>query len=237
MIISVWHIGHVTEWQSKIFAKPAPEANACPNLIHFNFYEKLKMYHSLSVVLYSLSPVFAQQKSYAELSNDLGLHVVEFSADRDLIPRVLASPDPKRAIDPNTLQPQSITAENDATAQSTVTKEEEPLPILAISHPERQRKRKPKPEQYESFLDDLVAVGENEAVSSPSAELIGSGERDLDVLMLGGRVPLIRGNPVPFYWNNPGNLKMATQRHRYRNQVSARRERDVYAALDKLSIS
>lgn len=153
-----------------------------------------------------------------------------------MYPHVLASPDPGRLIDPNNLL-QETSGTSSVAKEPNFAAQDHPLPIVAISHPDRHRKRKPKPEENDSFLDDLVDVGEGEAVSSPPMELIGSGERDLSAIILGGRVPLIRGKPVPFYWKNPGNLKAAAERHRQRNLDAARREREVYAALDRWTIS
>ncbi|KAA0198456.1 Small subunit ribosomal protein S5 [Fasciolopsis buskii] len=244
---TLWHIGYVKEWESKIFAKPAPEGFGlcCHRLIRTlcnivgikDLYAKVEgNTRNYQAITRGFLRLLSEQKPYADLCNALGLHVVEFSADSDMYPHVLASPDPGRLIDPNNLL-QETGGTSSVAKEPNFAAQDHPLPIVAISHPDRHRKRKPKPEENDSFLDDLVDVGEGEAVSSPPMELIGSGERDLSAIILGGRVPLIRGKPVPFYWKNPGNLKAAAERHRQRNLDAARREREVYAALDRWTIS
>ncbi|TPP61677.1 Small subunit ribosomal protein S5 [Fasciola gigantica] len=245
---TLWHIGHVREWESKIFAKPAPEGFGlcCHRLIRTlcnivgirDMYAKVEgSTRNYQTITRGFLRLLSEQKPYSELSNELGLHVVEFSADNNMYPRILASPDPGCSIDPNNFQTQTSRDSDSVNGTSATTQDDRPLPILAISHPDRHRERKPRPEENESFLDDLVTMGEEEAVSSSPTELIGSGERDLSALVLNGRVPLIRGKPMPFYWKNPGNLKAAAERHRQRNLDAARREREVYAALERWSIS
>lgn len=239
---TLWHIGHVREWHSCIFAKPAAEGSGlvCHRLLRTlceiigikDMYAKVEgSTRNYQVLTRGFLRLLSEQQTYSALANRLGLHVVEFSPDEDMYPRVLASPEPGCSIDPNTLS----SSVNPMTESDIPIDSDESLPILAISHPERHRPRRLPVENYESFLDDLVNVGEGPTVATTMRELVASGERDLDTLVLGGRVPLIKGKKKPFYWSLPGNLKAAAIRHRYRNHNEARREREVYAALDQLN--
>ncbi|KER20521.1 ribosomal protein S5 domain protein [Opisthorchis viverrini] len=239
---TLWHIGHVREWHSSIFAKPAAEGSGlvCHRLLRTlcqiigikDMYAKVEgSARNYQVLTRGFLRLLSEQQTYSDLANRVGLHVVAFSQDEDMYPRVLASPDPGCSVDPNT----PALPANTVTKSDTPIDNDEPLSILAISHPERRRPRRPPVEQYESFLDDLVNVGEGPAVATEMRELVASGERDLNVLALGGRMPLIKGKKKPFFWNLPGNLKIAALQHRYRNHEEARRQREVYAALDQLN--
>ncbi|GAA52653.1 28S ribosomal protein S5 mitochondrial [Clonorchis sinensis] len=239
---TLWHIGHVREWHSSIFAKPAAEGSGlvCHRLLRTlcqiigikDMYAKVEgSARNYQVLTRGFLRLLSEQQNYSDLANRVGLHVVAFSQDEDMYPRVLASPDPGCSVDPNT----PALSANIVTKSDTPIDNDEPLSILAISHPERRRPRRPPVEHHESFLDDLINVGEGPAIATEMRELVASGERDLNVLALGGRVPLIKGKKKPFYWNLPGNLKVAAIKHRYRNQQEARRQREVYAALDQLN--
>ncbi|CAL8075928.1 unnamed protein product [Calicophoron daubneyi] len=241
---TLWHTGYVHEWHSKIFARPAKEGAGliCHRLIRTlcqligikDMYAKVEGHtKNYQVIARGFLRLLNEQKTYSDLADLIGLHVVEFSMDRDMCPRILASPSPGNSTDPSKLN--LLSSGSSSPVSETPVKKDEKLPILAISHPDRHRARKPWHDEHESFLDDLTEVGEEETTASHALDLVASGERDLDTLVLGGRIPLIRGKPTPFYWNNPGNLKKAAVRHRFRNHEAARREREVYAALDEIN--
>ncbi|CAH8430632.1 unnamed protein product [Dicrocoelium dendriticum] len=237
---TLWHMGHVKEWRTSIFAKPLPDGAGltCHRLLRTlcNIIGIKDMYAKVEgntknylVIVRGFLRLLSEQQTYSDLANKTGMHVVQFNADEDMYPRVLASPAPGCFVD------RDATKTHEAKPHSLAVpaqKDEEP-PILAISHPVRARPRRPKPEKYESLLDDLVEIGEGPAVETDITELIASGERDVDALALGGRVPLIRGKKKPGYWNEPGNLKMAAIKHRYRNREAAERQREVFEALDQ----
>lgn len=239
---TLWHVGHVCEWKTKIFAMPAPEGagltchrvlrTLCQIIGLKDMYAKVegstKNYQALARGFLRL---LGNQESYQDIANRVGMHVVEFTADGNMYPRILASPACGHSIDPTQLKVQDSKAKNNAQTVSTNSDE---LPMLCISHPERHRPRKPKLEEHDSFLDDLVDIGEGRTVMSDVADLLASGERDLDALVLGGRVPLIKKTPLPGYLNNPGNLKKAAERYRYRNLEAAKRERQVYESLHSM---
>ncbi|KAF8563120.1 hypothetical protein P879_09048 [Paragonimus westermani] len=240
---TLWHIGHVREWHSTIFARPGVEGSGliCHRLIRTlcqvigikDMYAKVEgSTKNYQVLTRGFLRLLSEQQTYSEMANRIGLNVVEFSPDQDMYPRLLASPAPGNSVDPSKINISSTMK----TQQTNLTKKpNEELPILAISHPDRHRPRKPWPEKHESFLDDLVQDGEEPTVATDVFELIASGERDLDALVLGGRIPRIRGKGEPSYWNNPGNLKVAAERYRYRNHDAAKRQREVYEALDQLT--
>lgn len=236
---TLWHVGHVKEWHTSIFAKPLPDGSGltCHRLLRTicqvigikDMYAKVEgNSKNYLIITRGFLRLLSEQQTYSDLANKTGMHVVQFSTDEDMYPRVLASPAPGCSVYQNATK----TNETETHPLAVPAKDKE-LPILAISHPVRSRPRRPKPERYESLLDDLVDIGEGSAVETDMAELIASGERDVDTLALGGRVAMIRGKARPGYWNNPGNLKMAAIRHRYRNREAAERQREVFEALDR----
>lgn len=158
------------------------------------------------------------------IANRLNLHVVEFTPDRDMFPHVLASPSCGHTVDLNAF-------DNAGQVDTNETKTDE-LSLIAISHPDRRYPRKPKPEQYTSLVDDLVNINDENTTSNVSdMELILAGERNINVLALKGRVPSFKRIPLPGYLKNPGNLKRAAERHRYRNHDASKLERLVYSQL------
>lgn len=187
------------------------------------------------------------------MSNRLGMHVVEFSKDYNSVPRVLASPrtgvttlegtpkytglksDPLLRSRPPPAPPKvghryRIDLPSLHAFWEKEEKEKGTRPALVITNP-RYPENKPKPDPEFDPIDHLLEEeGENE---EEVRRLLERGERDLDtIITLKGLVPNIKKNPLPTYLSSPGVLKRAAERHRYRNQEAARRERLVYAMLD-----
>ncbi|CAH8871041.1 unnamed protein product [Trichobilharzia szidati] len=236
---TLWHVGHVCEWNSKIFASPLPEGSGliCHRMIKTlcqvvgikDMYARVEgSTTNYQAIARGFLRLLGQQKTYSELATSLGLHVVEFTADRNMYPHVLASPACGFTIDPNRNASSELSAPN---IRSSSQQQIEELPLLAISNPIRHRPRKPKPDEHDSFLDDLVDENEDNTVEHDITELLAAGERDLNALMLGGRVLLKKRPLSSSQFTDPGVLRRKAEYHRFRNHKSVKRQRDAHTAL------
>ncbi|KAL5106274.1 28S ribosomal protein S5 mitochondrial [Taenia crassiceps] len=260
---TLWHLGHVREWHTTIYATPKPEGYGlvCHRAIktlcgligikdmHAKVEGNTKNY--LSIVR-GFMRLLNEQESYEDVSNRLGMHVVEFSKDFDCVPRVLASPrtgvtrdcvsytglktDPLLRTRPPPKPPKvgnNYRIDLPALHAFWEAQEREHgirSPLL-ITNP-RYRSPKPKPDPEFDPIDHLV--DEEDEAEEQVQRLLERGERDLDaIITLKGLVPNIKKNPLPTYLSSAGVLKRAAERHRYRNQETARRERLAYASLDE----
>ncbi|KAH9589710.1 28S ribosomal protein S5, mitochondrial, variant 2 [Schistosoma haematobium] len=176
-----------------------------------------------------------QQKTYEDLANSLGLHVVEFAADRDMYPHVLASPACGHA---NDFSKNNVNESGDSSAVIHSKSYELPqrLPLIVPQNPTHHKPRKPIPEEHDNFLDDLIGVDEDTTTETNISELLAAGERDLDALMLGGRVPLKKSSSHHGQITNPMVIKRKAERHRYRNQQVVRLERNAHITLSVNSV-
>ena len=179
------------------------------------------------------------------------MHVVEFSRDYNLVPRVLASPssggttldtanytglksDPLLRSRPPPKAPKvgyqhSIDLPSLHAFWEKQEKEKGIRPALMITNPQF-HKAGSKPDPEFDPIDHLEDEGEDE--EEEVKRLLLRGERDLNaIITLKGLVPKIKKNPLPAYLSSPGVLKRSAERHRYRNQDAARRERLMYANL------
>ncbi|KAH8862800.1 28S ribosomal protein S5 [Schistosoma japonicum] len=237
---TLWHVGHVCEWNSKIYASPLPEGAGliCHRMIRTlcnvigikDMYAKVEgSTTNYQAIARGFLRLLGQQKTYEELANSLGLHVVEFAADRNMYPHVLASPACGQTIN------LSVNAINESdpscVMHSKSQKQSEDLPLLAISNPLRHKPRKPAPDEHDSFLDDLIDVDDDKTVAINITELLAAGERDLNTLMLGGRVPLKKNSSLQAGIADLTSPGRKTERHRYRNQRAVRLERNAHTAL------
>ncbi|VDD79735.1 unnamed protein product [Mesocestoides corti] len=261
---TLWHLGHVREWHTTIYATPKPEGYGlvCHRAIktlceligikdmHAKVEGNTKNY--LSIVRGFLR-LLNEQETYEDVSNRLGMHVVEFSRDYNMVPKVLASPragvtqdcvnytglksDPLLKVRAPPKAPRvgnkySIDLPSLHAFWEHQEKVHGERPVLQITNP-RYPVPKPKPDPEFDPVDDLIDDEENE-VEEEVKRLLERGERDLDtIITLKGLIPNIKKNPLPAYLSSPGVLKRASERYRYRNQEASRRERLVYAALDE----
>ncbi|KAM3172636.1 hypothetical protein ACTXT7_014135 [Hymenolepis weldensis] len=260
---TLWHLGHVREWHTTIYATPKPEGYGlvCHRAIktlcdligikdlHAKVEGNTKNY--LSIVRGFLR-LLNEQESYEDVSNRLGMHVVEFSKDFNCVPRVLASPSSRvteevanytglksdpllRSRSPPPAPKVSNRFKTDLPTLHSFWKEAETKgdrPALQITNPAYPTTHvKPDPEfDPIDYLED-----DGEEMEEEVKRLLQRGERDFDALItLKGLVPNIKKNPLPAYLNSPGVLKRAAERYRYRNQAAANRERVIYAELDKM---
>ncbi|VDK37697.1 unnamed protein product [Taenia asiatica] len=259
---TLWHLGHVREWHTTIFATPKPEGYGlvCHRAIktlcgligikdmHAKVEGNTKNY--LSIVR-GFVRLLNEQESYEEVSNRLGMHVVEFSKDFDSVPRILASPragvtqdcvsytglktDPLLRARPPPSPPKvgnryRIDLPSLHAFWETQEREHGVRSPLLITNP-HYRSPKPKPDPEFDPIDHLV--DEEDEAEEEVQRLLERGERDLDaIITLRGLVPNIKKNPLPTYLSSAGVLKRAAERHRYRNQEAARRERLACAKLD-----
>ncbi|VDM00520.1 unnamed protein product [Schistocephalus solidus] len=186
-----------------------------------------------------------EQETYDEVSNRLGLHVVEFDKNYNMVPQVLASPssgitrgsglktDPLLRTRSLPAAPKCSRITTDLASLYNFWKASKKPPILEITNPACSPRIHQKPDQEYDPLNNLVDA-EDEEVEESVTRLLERGERDLDTLVtLKGLVLNIKPNTPPYYLNSPGVLKRQAERYRYRNQDSAQRERLVCAALDK----
>ncbi|CUT99241.1 28S ribosomal protein S5 mitochondrial [Echinococcus multilocularis] len=260
---TLWHLGHVREWHTTIYATPKPEGHGliCHRAIktlcdligikdmHAKVEGNTKNY--LSIVRGFLR-LLHEQESYEDVSNRLGMHVVEFSKDFNSVPRVLASPragitqdcvsyaglksDPLLGSRPPPKPPKVgnryhidlLSLHAFWEAQEKEHGERSPLLITKPGY----RSPVPKPDPEFDPIDQLL--DEEDEAEEEVQRLLERGERDLGVIItLKGLVPNIKKNPLPTYLSSAGVLKRAAERHRYRNQEAARRERIAYAKLDE----
>lgn len=192
------------------------------------------------------------QETYEDVSNRLGMHVVEFSKDFNCVPRVLASP--RAGVTQELANYKGLKSDRllrtrlpppapkvghrykidlpSLHAFWTAAEAKGERPVLRITNPAYLTPR-PKPDPEFDPIDHLDDDGEE--LEEEVKRLLQEGERDLDaIIALKGLVPNIKKNPLPAYLNSPGVLKRAAERHRYRNQAAARRERAIYAKLGDL---
>ncbi|KAM7538933.1 hypothetical protein Aperf_G00000047681 [Anoplocephala perfoliata] len=260
---TLWHLGHVREWHTTIYATPKPEGYGlvCHRVIktlcgligiedmHAKVEGNTKNY--LSIVRGFLR-LLNEQETYEDVSNRLGMHVVEFSKDYNSFPRVLASPragvtqevanykglksDPLLRTRPPPAAPKvGYRYKIDLPSLHafwTAAEAKGERPILQITNPAYLTPH-PQPDPEFDPIDHLD--DDEEEMEEEVKRLLEKGERDLDaIIALKGLVPNIKKNPLPAYLNSPGVLKRAAERHRYRNQAAARRERIIYAKLDEM---
>uniref|UniRef100_A0A0R3TN25 Small ribosomal subunit protein uS5m n=1 Tax=Rodentolepis nana TaxID=102285 RepID=A0A0R3TN25_RODNA len=260
---TLWHLGHVREWHTTIYATPKPEGyglvchraiKTLCNLIgikdlHAKVEGNTKNY--LSIVRGFLR-LLNEQESYEDVSNRLEMHVVEFSKDFNNVPRVLASPcsgvtdevAKYKGLKSDPLLPSR--APPPAPKVSNRFKTDLPTLHAFWKEAESRGERPPlqitnpayptphvKPDPEFDPMDYLE--DDVEEMEEDVKKLLQSGERDLDtIITLKGLVPNIKKNPLPAYLNSPGVLKRAAERYRYRNQVAANRERIICAKLDEM---
>ncbi|CAH8611821.1 unnamed protein product [Heterobilharzia americana] len=225
---TLWHDGYVCEWNSKIFATPLPEGAGliCHRMIKTlcqvigikDMYAKVDgSTTNYQAIARGFLRLLGQQKTYSELASSLGLHVVELRPIEIYLNKT------------------TMTGSNALNPRTTSKKQSGDLPLLAISNPIRHQPHKPKPDEHENFLDDLVDDYDR-ALEINISELLAAGERDLNALMVGGRVRHHK-NANRFQFNGPAAVKRQAERYRYRNQKSVKRQSDAHAALCQPSSS
>ncbi|KAL3320160.1 28S ribosomal protein S5, mitochondrial [Cichlidogyrus casuarinus] len=244
---TLYHTGHVKQWHSTIFAIPKMEghglvchrvlATICRLVGIKDMYAKVEgSARNYKMVVQGFLKLLRQQKTYQEIADTYGLHVVEFTQDRDMYPNVLASPKTSNLIERiqeslMSAQPQDITLNGQPVKRVKPLTHPSQRSIMMVSNAPNYTKFK-KPQDTSIFLDDLVdQIDDDEAEDVQT--LLAEGERDLDTIMVfKGRVPRIKTKPRPFYWNLPGNVKRREENYRYRNREDVERERAAYKDLD-----
>ncbi|CAH8624867.1 unnamed protein product [Schistosoma guineensis] len=243
---TLWHVGYVCQWNSKIFAAPLSEGAGlkCHRMIKTlcqvigikDMYARVEgSTNNYQAIARGFLRLLKQQKTYEDLANSLGLHVVEFAADRDMYPHVLASPACGHA---NDFSKNNVNESGDSSAVIHSKSYELPqrLPLIVPQNPTHHKPRKSIPEEHDNFLDDLIGVDEDTTTETNISELLAAGERDLDALMLGGRVPLKKSSSHHGQITNPMVIKRKAERHRYRNQQVVRLERNAHITLSVNSV-
>uniref|UniRef100_A0A5K4FAM5 Small ribosomal subunit protein uS5m n=1 Tax=Schistosoma mansoni TaxID=6183 RepID=A0A5K4FAM5_SCHMA len=243
---TLWHVGYVCQWNSKIFATPLSEGAGlkCHRMIQTlcqvigikDMYARVEgSTTNYQAIAKGFLRLLKQQKTYEDLANSLGLHVVEFAADRDMYPHILASPACNHTNDFNK-NDANEPGDSSVMTHSRSYELPERLPLLVEQNPTHRKPRKPIPEEHDSFLDDLIDVNDDTTTEINVSELLAAGERDLDSLMLGGRVPLKKSSYHHVQNTNSIGIKRKEERHRYRNQQVVRRERNAHITLSENSV-
>ncbi|VDN34132.1 unnamed protein product, partial [Dibothriocephalus latus] len=161
------------------------------------------IYHWLRRILFTCgrhtrsisSNGFLLQETYEEVANRLGLHVVEFDENHNMVPQVLASPssgiagggsghktDPLLRTRPLPPAPKCSRTDTDLASLHAFWKDSKKPPILEITNPASPPRVYQKPDPEYDPLNNLVDA-EDEEVEESVARLLERGERDLDTLV------------------------------------------------------